>query len=255
MVAAVRVLLVSDLHYTLKQFDWVHSVAGEFDVVVIAGDHLDVAGVADGDAQIVVILQYLERVQRKARLLVSSGNHDLTRVDANGEKEARWLSKARAMGIPVDGDMLDVDGTLFTICPYWDGPIGREAVDALLVRGAARPKRRWIWVYHAPPADVRTDWTGKRHVGDGALNGWIGRHRPDVVLSGHIHQSPFRKGGSWVDKVGSTWVFNAGRQIGPAPTHVVLDTEAMTAAWSSLAGRQEVGLGDVEVRPLPELII
>jgi Icc-related predicted phosphoesterase len=46
----VRVLLVSDLHYTLKQFDWVHAVAGEYDVVVIAGDHLDVAGVADGDA-------------------------------------------------------------------------------------------------------------------------------------------------------------------------------------------------------------
>ncbi len=105
------------------------------------------------------------------------------------------------------------------------------------------------------PADVRTDWTGKRHVGDGALNGWIGRHRPDVVLSGHIHQSPFRKGGSWVDKVGSTWVFNAGRQIGPAPTHVVIDTDARTAAWSSLAGRQEVGLDDAQPRPSPELIL
>ncbi len=251
----MRVLLVSDLHYTLKQFDWVHAVAGDFDVVVIAGDHLDVAGRAQEDAQIVVILQYLERLQKKARLLVSSGNHDLTRVDANGEKEARWLGKARAMGVPIDGDALDVDGTLFTICPYWDGPVGRAAVDALLERSAAMPKQRWIWVYHAPPADVRTDWTGKRHVGDNALNAWIDRHRPDVVLSGHIHQSPFRKGGSWVDKIGSTWVFNAGRQIGPAPTHVVLDTDAMTAAWTSLAGHQEVGLGDTEVRPLPELII
>ena len=33
----MRILLVSDLHYTLKQFDWVGSVASEYDVVVVAG--------------------------------------------------------------------------------------------------------------------------------------------------------------------------------------------------------------------------
>ena len=35
-------LLVSDIHYRLKQLDWLASVAPEFDLVVIAGDHLDV---------------------------------------------------------------------------------------------------------------------------------------------------------------------------------------------------------------------
>ncbi len=32
----MRCLLVSDLHYVLKQFDWVLGAAAEFDVVIIS---------------------------------------------------------------------------------------------------------------------------------------------------------------------------------------------------------------------------
>jgi SAM-dependent methyltransferase len=31
----------------------------------------------------------------------------------------------------------------------------------------------------------------RRHYGDADLNGWIVRHAPDMVLCGHVHQSPF----------------------------------------------------------------
>jgi len=43
----MKCLLTSDLHYTLKQFDWVISVAQNFDVVVIAGDHLDISSTVE----------------------------------------------------------------------------------------------------------------------------------------------------------------------------------------------------------------
>jgi Icc-related predicted phosphoesterase len=251
----VRILLVSDLHYSLKQFDWVQSVAASFDVVVVAGDHLDIAAVADGDAQIIVILKYLQRLAAKTRVIVSSGNHDLTRLDESGEKTARWLSRARSLGVGTDGDVLEIDGTLFTICPYWDGPAGRARVEQLLARSAAMPRRRWIWVYHVPPHGLRVSWIGRRHFGDVTLPGWIEEYRPDLVLTGHVHQSPFRKGGSWVDKLGPTWVFNAGREVGPSPTHVIIDTDAMTAEWSSGAGQQQVGLDEAEAQPRPELFL
>ena len=55
----MQILLVSDLHYTLKQLDWVSAVAGEFDLVVLAGDHLDIASIVEPDAQIAVVLEYL----------------------------------------------------------------------------------------------------------------------------------------------------------------------------------------------------
>jgi predicted phosphodiesterase len=39
----VRILLVSDLHYTLPQLDWVVASAPAFDPVVLAGDQLDIS--------------------------------------------------------------------------------------------------------------------------------------------------------------------------------------------------------------------
>jgi hypothetical protein len=47
-------------------------------------------------------------------------------------------------------------------------------------------------------------------------------------------------------------VFNAGRQIGPVPAHVILDIDAPSAAWYSLAGSEEVRLDQPLVRPIAE---
>ena len=101
----------------------------------------------------------------------------------------------------------------------------------MLERDAARRPARWIWVHHAPPAGSPTSWDGERSFGDAVLRGWIERHQPDLVLSGHVHQSPFTRGGSWADRIGATWVFNAGHQIGPLPSHIIVDTEQPGAYW------------------------
>jgi hypothetical protein len=85
------------------------------------------------------------------------------------------------------------------------------------------------------------------------LVGWIHRYRPAMVFTGHIHQSPFRVGGSWVDRIEDTWIFNAGRQIGPVPTHVIIDTDAQQAMWFSLAGNEVVSLDVPLERPVAAL--
>jgi len=250
----MRCLLVSDLHYTLKQFDWVCSVADNFDAVVIAGDHLDIVAIAAKEAQIVVILKYLQRLAAKTRLLVSSGNHDLTSINDVGEKIAKWLPKARGTGAAVDGDCVEVDGALFTVCPWWDGPNVREQVGEQLARDAQRRKDAWIWIYHAPPDQSPVSWVGKKHIGDEYLVKWIEQYQPEIVLTGHIHQSPCRQGGSWADRIGKTWVFNAGRQIGPVPTHVIFDTTTRKAMWFSLAGDEIVQLDAPLSRPISEYV-
>lgn len=250
---AMKCLLVSDLHYTLKQFDWIDRVASEFDLVVLAGDHLDISSTVTLDAQVVVILNYLRRLREKTTLLVSSGNHDLNARDEAGEKVARWMARVRQLGVASDGDSFESGGTLFTVCPWWDGPRSRDAVGEQLARDAARRSANWVWVYHAPPDASPVSWAGERHFGDTDLVEWIQRHQPDMVLTGHIHQSPFRKGGSWVDRIGDTWVFNAGRQIGPVPTHVIFDTDERRAMWFSLAGNEVVPLDQPLTRPVAEL--
>jgi Icc-related predicted phosphoesterase len=244
----VRILLVSDLHYSLPQLDWVVGAAPSYDLVVVAGDTLDIRSAVPLEAQTEVALRYLSRLQSESGLVVASGNHDLTGPDGAGEQSALWLADARAAGIPTDGDSLAVDDVLLTICPWWDGPVGRQVVADQLDADASRRPRWWLWVYHWPPLGSRTCWTGRRDYGDGDLRGWITEHRPDLVLAGHVHESPFKPDGGWADRVGSTWVFNPGHQIGPVPTHVELDLDEGRARWSSLLGVEEFDL-DAAVTP------
>ena len=238
----MRLLLVSDLHYALPQLDWVVGAAPSFDLVVMAGDHLDISSSVPLDAQAVVVVRYLELLRDAGAVAVSSGNHDLTGPDANGEQAALWLDAARDAGIPTDGESVLAGDTLVTICPWWDGPMGREATAAQLAADAARRPARWIWVYHWPPLGSPTCWTGSRHYGDADLVGWIDEHRPDLVLSGHVHQPPFKPDGSWVDRIGDTWVFNPGRQTGSVPAHIEIDLDEGIAVWSSLLGFESADL-------------
>ena len=243
----MRILLVSDLHYSLKQLDWVVAESPHYDLVVIAGDSLNIASVVPLEAQSVVILEYLAVVHAATQVAVSSGNHDLTGPDENGEQAALWLREARAVGVPTDGDSIFVDDALVTICPWWDGPAGRQSVADLLARDASRRPDTWIWIYHWPPLGSPTCWTGQREYGDGDLVGWIEQHKPDLVLTGHVHQSPFVDQGSWVDLASGAWVFNAGNQRGPVPAFIEIDLTARVATWVSQMGTETVDLASSSV--------
>src|SRR5262249_9031967 len=156
--------------------------APNFDAVVLAGDHLDISSAVDGRTQIVVVLAYLERIARRTRLMVCSGNHDLDSRAPDGEKGARWVERLRGSGIGTDGDGFAMGDTLFTICPWWDGPLGQERIAAQLARDAARPKARWVWVHHAPPEGSIISREHGRSFGDAALAGWITQYHPDLVF-------------------------------------------------------------------------
>lgn len=239
---AVRILLVSDLHYALPQLDWVVRAAPQFDLVVLAGDHMDVSSPVSLDTQSVVLLRYFSLANPGKSLVVASGNHDLTGADRHGERAALWLPDSRRTGIAIDGDSLVIGDTLVTVCPWWDGPVGRAALERQLACDAQRRPARWVWVYHWPPLGSPTCWTGKRHYGDPDVAGWIAQYQPDFVLTGHVHEPPFKPAGAWADRIGSTWVFNPGRQIGPVPAHIVIDLDAGTAAWRSLMGEESLAL-------------
>jgi Icc-related predicted phosphoesterase len=240
----MRVLLASDLHYRLRQFDWLVGVAGNFDAVVLAGDHLDAALPVPCEVQVAALSATLARLAQRTRLVLCSGNHDLDARSPAGEKTAGWLAPLRRHGLLVDGDTACVADTLFTACPWWDGPAARADLEALLAGAAARraPGQRWVWAYHAPP-EGPLSWTGKRHFGDPALPALIARHAPDAVLCGHVHEAPFRAGGSWAERVGRTWLFNAGGQIGDVPARVEIDFGRGEAQWHSLAGQERRALG------------
>ncbi|MGD9792662.1 MAG: metallophosphoesterase [Acidimicrobiia bacterium] len=234
----MRILLVSDLHYVLRQFDWVVEQLAQHDMVVLAGDQLDIASAVPLDAQIAVLQALIARVDHPERLVVSSGNHDLTGPDDHGEQAALWFDPLRAAGVTVDGDSRIIGDALVTACPWWDGAVGKARLAEQFARDSDRSTRPWVWVYHWPPDQSPTCWTGKRHYGDPDLRAWITEYQPDLVLTGHVHNPPFRPDGAWADRIGNTWIFNAGNQLGPEPAHVTIDLDANEAVWRSLLGQE-----------------
>ena len=242
-VSRVRYLVASDLHYSLPQLDWIHERAGDFDAVVLAGDLLDTQALVDIGAQIALVSPYLQHLADETRVVVCSGNHDLTARRTDGEKSAAWLQSVDPR-VVTDGAALRIGDDLISACAWWEGPATRAELELQLERDAAVARSgRWIWAYHSPPDRSPTSWSGHRNFGDDVLNGLIERHRPDVVLAGHVHEAPFVPDGCWFDRIGQTVVLNAGRQPGPVPAHLVLDTGTAEVTWSSYEGEGTEALG------------
>jgi Icc-related predicted phosphoesterase len=240
----MKILVVADLHYSLKQFDWLADAAPNFDLVVIAGDLLDIAGHAELDAQIVVVAKYLDRIRATVPLLVCSGNHDGDTTNSKEEYVAEWLQDVRADNLHVDGDTVPLAEGMVTVCPWWDGPVTQAEVTEQLEAASEKKAPFWIWIYHAPPKGSHLSWTGKVDAGDEHLSSLLEKLKPNLVFSGHIHNAPFYNEGAWCDHIEGAWVFNAGREMGSCPAHIVVDLDAMEATWVSSMG--------VETRNLAE---
>jgi len=237
----MRVLLVSDLHYDLRKLDWVLAESTDFDLLVVAGDLLDIASGVPLDAQIAVVLEYLVRFAGHTTTVVCSGNHDLDHRNEAGEKATAWIAEARAGGVAVDGDSATVEDWTVTSCAWWEGPETLATLESALEAAGRSRAGRWMWAWHGPPQGPLS-WTGSRHYGDPELPRLLDTHRPDVVLCGHIHQAPFVADGAWAERRGDTWLFNGGHQLGPIPTHVVLDLGEGIASWWSFAAAGEISL-------------
>jgi len=238
----MRILVASDLHYRLPHYDWLVSAAGDVDVVALAGDLADVVSVVPHEVQTVVLTNYLRLLADQGPVFVASGNHDLDGPGAHGEQVASWLGRSDHVSLHLDGTTLDVDDTRFTVCAWWDGPVTRDEVAAQLRAAAVDRPARWVWIYHAPPAGTPLCHDGRREFPDQQLADWIEELQPEIVFCGHIHQAPWVEGGTWHARLGRTWVFNAGKQIGKVPPHVIVDTDAQTAHWFGVFDSETVSL-------------
>ena len=246
----MRCLVVADLHYSLPQFDWLLAAAPEFDVVIFAGDALDIGSFVDFRAQIVVVKKYLSLLSGMTRVILCSGNHDLDERSAEGEKIARWVGEVRELGIACDGDNLTIGDTLLHGVPV----VGRAA--------GQEPHRSPACA--TPQPSGRSAGSGcimrRRRIrrragaasGSSATSNWCSGSRsyqPSMVISGHVHQSPFIPDGSWFDRLGATWVFNTGLQPGRPPVYIVLDLDEGTAFWLAAGEAQRIDLRAPLQRP------
>lgn len=102
------------------------------------------------------------------------------------------------------------DGVL---APVRFDPDRREPTIAAALDDLARrtPAAETVFVLHSPPRDTRCDMVRSGwHVGSRAIRRFVSEHRPPLVLSGHIHESP-RVSASWRDTIEGATVVNPGQ--------------------------------------------
>lgn len=236
----MKILVVSDIHYSLPQYDWLARESTAHDLVIIAGDLMEMGSDVDLDTQAAVVSQYFRRISAAVPLVVCSGNHDLVE-DYEGVRSAEWLEDLSIPNLTVDYKCYENAGLRILSFPWWESDGEHERIERWLEM-QARPHdpRPVFWVHHAPPLGAKTSWNGKRDLGDKSLVGWIERYQPDVVFSGHVHNAPYYgPEGSWIDRIGETVVINGGRQIGEKPATVELGLEDGHLTWCGMEGCEE----------------
>ena len=228
----MRILVVSDLHYRLQHYDWLVGAAaerrrgggrggprrrGEPGAARGAGRRAATATSTGWPATAVV--------------LAASGNHDLDGPGEHGEQVAGWLRQPRAdgvhdrrrqrrprrhalHGVPVVGRAAQPGGGRRAARRRGGRPA--RAMGVGLPRAAGRHGAVQGRATGVPrPRPGRLD--RRAPAGPGALRA----HPPGAVGRRRLVARPARQ----------HLVFNPGRQIGPVPPHITIDTEAGTAEW------------------------
>lgn len=241
----MNILVVSDIHYSLQQYDWLVGECSSYDLILIAGDLMELASTVDLDTQSSVVSQYFRRISAQVPLVVCSGNHDLL-ADHEGLRSAEWLEELAIPNLTVDHGCFESDALRILSFPWWESEEEKARIEAWLEQQTKLDDPRPVfWVHHAPPLGSKTSWNGKRDLGDKSLVEWIERYAPDVVFSGHVHNAPYyAPKGSWMDRIGSTVVINGGRQIGEKPATVELQFEDGILTWCGMEGCEERSLAE-----------
>lgn len=193
----LRILGVVDLHWSGKRPPRLPDPSG-FDLVVLAGDLTNFLG-PDHTRRIVEPLQ-----DSGVPVLAVCGNCDQRSVDEYfREIEIDLDRRARVVG---GVRFLGLSGGL----PFGDLPYERTEEDYERVaaeafeQAAAVEGKPTILVSHQPPHGTACDLARGQHVGSKSLRAAIERHRPDLVFSGHIHES------IGAGTIGSTRLVNPG---------------------------------------------
>lgn len=241
----MRILLTSDLHGDSVKLAWLRDNAPKHDALLVAGDHLDIFTNLNAPAQQKRALFWAEEILKSGRSLAwSSGNHDFFEGEDSPLDEAspRWMREVPVSKRYVtDGEsrMLPAgSGTLVVTTIPWPvtgnavalksgGSMNFQDYVASLIRKGRELRRKhgapWLVLMHEPPID--TALAIDCHTTEAAFTRQIIElAQPDFSVHGHIHEAPFREGGSWRAQLGETTCFNAGQSpTGELPHYILLD--------------------------------
>jgi Icc-related predicted phosphoesterase len=194
----MKIISIGDVHMATRNLARMGEVMRDTDLVIISGDLTNFGGPDDARKVIADVRAACQNV------LAVPGNLDRREVFPMLEDEGIAL---HGKGMVVDGiGIFGCGGS--NITPFnTPSELSEEEIHEALMRGyeQVRDVRPLLMVCHTPPLETKCDriMNGKA-VGSPAARKFIEQVRPDVCISGHIHES------AGVDSIGPTVVLNAG---------------------------------------------
>jgi len=213
----MKIVSISDVHMATRNLARMGEVMRDTDLVIIAGDLTNFGGAEDASTVIDAVRSCCDRV------LAVPGNLDQAEVFGFFERENIAL---HGKGLVVDGvGIFGCGGS--NITPFnTPSEFSEEEIYAVLMRGyeQVRDVRPLLMVCHPPPFGTKCDRImNGRSVGSSAARKFIEQYKPDVCISGHIHES------AAVDAIGPTTILTAGPFKGGGHSVVRLNDKSIDA--------------------------
>jgi hypothetical protein len=194
----MKIISFGDIHEDYSNLIPLKNELENADLVIVTGDLTNFNGRKEAEKVIEAIMKYNENI------LAQLGNLDLPEV--NDYLTEKGINLHRNGFIRDDIGIFGVGGSNPT--PFKTPTEFSEVeIETFLLDGIDKVKdaKFKIMVPHMPPKDTRIDIiSAGTHVGSQSVRDFILKHKPDIALSGHIHEAR----GS--DKIENTVVFNAG---------------------------------------------
>ena len=194
----MKIISFGDVHEDTNNLIKIKSELENADLIVISGDLTNYHGKVEAKK----VLESIKRYNK--RLLAQYGNLDQPEVNEYLTGEGINLhGNGYVFG---DVGIFGCGGSSPT--PFnTPSEISESDIKKYLTDGYTKVKNaKWkIMVCHTPPKDTVIDIVRSgMHVGSSTVRDFIVQYKPDVCISGHIHESRGK------DKVGDTIVLNAG---------------------------------------------
>ena len=194
----MKIISFGDIHEDTSNLIKIKSELENTDLIVISGDLTNYHGKAEAGKVLEAIKKY------NKHLLVQYGNLD--HPDVNEYITGEGINLHGNGYVFGDVGIFGCGGSSPT--PFnTPSEISESDIEKYLLNGYIKVKdAKWkIMVCHTPPKDTVIDIVRSgMHVGSSTVRDFIVQYKPDVCISGHIHESRGK------DKIGNTIILNAG---------------------------------------------
>lgn len=213
----MKIISFGDIHENLSNLRLLKNELEGADLVIVTGDLTNYNGRKEAEKVFEGIEKYNENI------LAQFGNMD--QPDVNDYLSRKGINLHRNGFVIDDIGIFGVGGSNPT--PFnTPTEFSESEIESFLLEGFEKVKdsKFKIMVPHMPPIDTKLDIiTAGTHVGSQSVRNFILRHKPDIVLCGHIHEARGK------DKIKNTTICNAGMFCEGGYIRITKKSEVLTA--------------------------